>query len=60
VRAGYKLNVIGENLPTLGVGYKVKMGRNTMHVNYAVNPTQYLGTLHLFGLDVMINNDKRE
>lgn len=60
VRAGYKLNVEGENLPTLGFGYKIKMGRNAALVNYAVNPTQYLGTLHLIGLDIMINNDKRE
>ncbi|MEQ9186271.1 MAG: PorV/PorQ family protein [Cryomorphaceae bacterium] len=60
VRLGYKLNVAGENLPTLGIGYKTRLGRNTVNVNYAVNPTLYLGTLHLFGLDVMINNDKRE
>ncbi|MEX2596781.1 MAG: PorV/PorQ family protein [Salibacteraceae bacterium] len=60
VRAGYKLNVKGENLPTMGFGYKARFGRNTMMVNYGVNATQYLGTLHAFGLDFMINNDKRE
>jgi hypothetical protein len=60
IRAGYKLNVQGETLPTLGVGYRVVVGRSAMMVNYAVNATQYLGTLHAFGLDVSINNDKRE
>jgi hypothetical protein len=60
IRAGYKLNVEGENLPTLGFGYKTRLGRHSVNVNYAVNATQYLGTLHLIGLDVMINNDKRE
>jgi hypothetical protein len=60
VRAGYKLNVQGENLPTFGFGYRARWGRNTIHVNYGVNATQYLGTIHLIGLDLMINNDKRE
>jgi hypothetical protein len=59
-RAGYKINVAGENLPTLGLGYKIRLGRNTMMINYGVNATQYLGTLHVFGLDFMLNNDKRE
>jgi len=59
-RAGYKINVEGENLPTLGLGYKIRAGRNTLMINYGVNATQYLGTLHAFGLDFMINNDKRE
>lgn len=59
-RAGYKINVAGENLPTLGLGYKLRLGRNTMMINYGVNATQYLGTLHVFGLDFMFNNDKRE
>ncbi len=59
-RAGYKINVAGENLPTLGLGYKLRFGRNTMMFNYGVNATQYLGTLHVFGLDFMFNNDKRE
>ncbi len=59
-RAGYKINVAGENLPTLGLGYKLRLGRNTMMINYGVNATQYLGTLHAFGLDFMFNNDKRE
>ncbi|MDP4663187.1 MAG: PorV/PorQ family protein [Salibacteraceae bacterium] len=58
-RIGYKINVLGENLPTLGVGYRATLKKNTVMVNYAVNPTQYLGTLHLFGLDFGINNDKR-
>lgn len=60
VRAGYKINVIGEKFPTMGIGYRATMRRNTLMVNYSVNPTQYLGTLHLFGIDFAINNDKRQ
>lgn len=60
VRAGYKLNVQGEDLPTMGIGYRMVIGRSAVMMNYGVNATQYLGTLHVFGLDVSINNDKRE
>lgn len=60
VRGGLKINVLGQRLPTLGLGYRARLGRNTLMVNYGINSTQYLGTLHAFGLDLMINNDKRE
>lgn len=60
VRMGYKLNVAGENLPTIGIGYRSRLGRHTMMVNYGVNATQFLGTLHAFSLDFGINTDKRE
>lgn len=59
LRTGYKINVKGEHLPTLGFGFKPKLGRNHLMVNYAVNMTRYLGTLHNFGLDFGINTDKR-
>lgn len=58
-RIGYKINVLGETLPTLGIGYRATVKRNTVMFNYGVNATQYLGTLHVFGLDFGINNDKR-
>lgn len=60
VRTGYKINVVGEKFPTMGIGYRATMRRNILMVNYSVNPTQYLGTLHLFGIDFAINNDKRQ
>lgn len=60
VRMGYKLNVAGENLPTVGFGYRSRLGRHSMMVNYGVNATQFLGTFHAFGLDFGINTDKRE
>jgi len=60
VRVGYKLNVQGENLPTLGFGYRATVGRNTIMVNYGVNATQYLGNLHVFGIDLNLNTTKRD
>ena len=60
LRTGYKINVKGERFPTLGAGFRPKFKRNVLMVNYAMNITQYLGTIHSFGLDVGLNMDKRE
>lgn len=60
LRAGYKINVDGERFPTLGLGFRPKLGRNVLMVNYAMNITQYMGTIHGFGIDIGLNTDKRE
>ena len=59
-RIGYKIGVFGESMPSMGVGYRATIKRNTLMINYGVNPTQYLGVLHAFGFDFGINNDKRK
>lgn len=60
LRTGYKLNVQGERMPTFGIGFRPKLGRNILLVNYAMNITQYLGTFHGFGIDIGINTGNRE
>ena len=60
LRTGYKINVEGERFPTMGIGFRPKLGRNVLMVNYAMNITQYMGTIHGFGIDIGINTDKRE
>ncbi|GAB5538376.1 MAG: hypothetical protein Salg2KO_04790 [Salibacteraceae bacterium] len=60
LRTGYKINVEGERLPTFGVGFRPRFGRNIMLVNYGINITQYLGTIHAFGLDIGLNIKDRE
>lgn len=60
VRLGYKINVPNETLPSLGMGYKLRLGRHSMMMNYGVNITDHIGMFHGFGLDVAINRDKRE
>ena len=60
LRTGYKINVLGQKAPTFGAGFKPKLGRNALMVNYALNITQYLGNIHSFGIDVGINTTKRE
>lgn len=59
LRTGYKINVTGERFPTFGVGFRPKLGRHSLMVNYGLNVTQYLGTLHSFGIDFGINNQGR-
>ncbi len=60
LRTGYQINVAGQRAPTFGVGFRPRFGRNILLINYGVNFTQYLGTLHAFGIDIGINTDKRE
>lgn len=60
LRTGIKLNVTGQAAPTVGIGFRPRFGKHRLMVNYAVNPTRYLGTLHSFGLDFTLNTDKRD
>lgn len=60
LQAGYKLSVKGQTLPTGGMGIKTRLGVHPMHIYYAVNPTNNMGTQHLAGIAVSPNNDKRQ
>ena len=57
VRTGYKINVRGQNWPTFGFGVRARMGGHPLHIDYAVNPTNYLGWQHLIGLRFAINHE---
>jgi hypothetical protein len=50
IRGGAKLNVTGEKWPTFGVGYRQRIGYHVLRVDYAANPTNYLGLMHSIGL----------
>lgn len=58
-RAGYKMSVKGQNLPTFGLGLKSKMGGRPLYIDYAINPTNFLGFQHSIGLRLDILNNKR-
>lgn len=51
VRAGYKLNVVGEGI-SAGVGVRTRIGAVPLRVDFAVLPTRYLGTQFVFGLQI--------
>ncbi|MDA8886640.1 PorV/PorQ family protein [Bacteroidia bacterium] len=59
LRLGYKLSVKGQNYPTAGIGVKTRIGNHPLYIDYGVNPTNRMGVLHIFGLHVPFNNDKR-
>lgn len=57
--AGYKISVKGQTLPTAGFSIKSRIGAHPLHIQYAINPTNNMGTQHLLGLSFSRNNDKR-
>ncbi len=58
-RAGYRISVKGQSWPTFGIGLRTRMGAHPLYVDYAINPTDFLGFQHSIGLRVQINNDSR-
>lgn len=60
LRAGYKINVDDQVYPTAGLGVRAHIGKHPLHIDYAVDPTRYLGWIHRFGLSFAINKLERE
>lgn len=60
IRTGYKLNVVGQNLPTFGAGVKTHIGRHPLQIDYAINPSQFLGLQHIAGISFTLNNKSRD
>ena len=60
VRAGYMLNVASQSLPTFGFGLRHRIGVHPFYINYAANPTDFLGVQHTVGLAIGINKMDRE
>lgn len=59
-RAGYKMSVKGQDWPTFGFGVRTHLGGHSLYLDYAINPTDYLGFQHSIGLRIAINNDSRD
>jgi hypothetical protein len=60
LRAGYKINVDDEVYPTAGFGIRAHLGKHPLHIDYAVDPTRYLGWIHRVGLSFAFNKITRE
>ena len=54
-RAGYKINVKDQHLPTGGVGLRTRIGRHPLQFDYSVDPTVWLGWIHRVGLSFTLN-----
>lgn len=59
-RTGYKINVKDQPYPTFGFGLKTHFTKHALRIDYAIDPTLYLGWIHRIGLSLAINKDKRE
>jgi len=60
LRGGLKLNVKSQPFPTFGLGLRHRIGGHPLFIDYAVNPTEFLGTLHTIGLAFTMNKMERE
>lgn len=60
LRAGFMINVKGQNLPAFGLGLRHHLLGNPLHISYGVNPTNFLGLQHTVGLAFTLNNGSRE
>jgi hypothetical protein len=59
VRTGFKVNVKGQSLPSLGVGVRMMLGAHPLYFDYAANPTDYIGVQHMVGLRFGIQKSER-
>jgi hypothetical protein len=58
-RLGYKIFVKDQNLPTGGVGVRARVGKHPLQIDYAVEPTRFMGLQHRVGLTFTLNTDRR-
>jgi hypothetical protein len=59
IRTGYKISVQGQTLPTFGFGLRMMMGAHPLFIDYAANPTNYIGVQHQIGLRFNLNKSER-
>lgn len=59
VRTGIRMNVKGQAYPSMGVGVRTNIGAHSLYIDYATNPTEFLGWQHLIGLNFNINRMER-
>lgn len=49
-RAGYRISVRHRHVPTFGIGIKSRLGQFPFYIDYAANPTNFIGLQHSIGL----------
>ena len=60
LRGGYRFNVVDQDYPTAGIGVRSRMGRHMLMLDYAIDPSDYVGIAHRLGLQVRFNQQSRE
>ena len=59
LRAGYKINVPDQKLPTAGVGFNMRIRKNPLQLDYMIEPMQRFGWAQRISLTIIFNNEKR-
>lgn len=59
-RTGIRINVKGQRLPTFGIGIRMNAGNIPIQLDYAANPTDFLGIQHSLGLSVQLRTTNRD
>lgn len=49
-RAGYRVSVRHRHIPTFGIGVRSRLGQYPFYIDYAANPTNFIGLQHSIGL----------
>lgn len=59
LRAGYKLSVRHQHLPSFGFGLRTSLGGWPFFIDYGANPHNFIGMQHSIGLRIqMLNTDR--
>ena len=58
-RMGYKFSVEGQSFPSFGIGLRSQIGAHPLRIDYAINPTDFFGMQHCFGLYFQFNKMER-
>lgn len=58
-RLGYKFSVPGQSFPSFGIGVRSLIGAHPLRIDYSVNPTNFFGMQHCFGLFFQFNKMDR-
>lgn len=58
-RAGYKISVRHQHIPVFGFGLRTHLGGWPFYIDYAANPTNFIGMQHNIGLRIELLDNKR-
>ncbi len=59
LRAGYKIGVKDQPIPTFGIALRTRVGRYPLTFDYAADPHPYLGTTQQIGLQLSLNKKEK-
>lgn len=59
LRTGYKFSVNGQHWPAFGAGYRTRISGRPLMLHYGIQPTNFMGTQHHFGINYQWSSYER-